>query len=118
MSSRKEAHPTLSRTRARSRTLALAVTRTLTLAPALTRTPGVLVMELLGPSLDELCQRIAPYTYLSGPTVMRVGRGALSPLHQLHVAGYVHNDVKPGNLLLGLGLGLELGSGLGSGKGL
>ena len=64
---------------------------------------GVLVMELLGPSLDELCQRIAPYTYLSGPTVMRVGRGALSPLHQLHLAGYVHNDVKPGNLLLGRG---------------
>ena len=62
---------------------------------------GVLVMELLGPSLDELCQKIAPYTYLSGPTVMRVGRGALSPLHKLHVAGFVHNDVKPGNLLLG-----------------
>ena len=60
-------------------------------------------MELLGPSLAELCQRIAPYTYLSGPTVMRVGRGALSLLHQLHVAGYVHNDVKPGNLLLGRG---------------
>ena len=55
---------------------------------------GVLVMELLGASLDELCQKIAPYTYLSGPTVMRVGRGALGPLHKLHVAGFVHNDVK------------------------
>ena len=62
---------------------------------------GVLVMELLGPSLDELCQKIAPYTYLSGSTVMRVGRGALTPLHELHLAGFVHNDVKPGNLLLG-----------------
>ena len=62
---------------------------------------GVLVMELLGPSLDELCQKIAPYTYLSGSTVMRVGRGALTPLHELHLAGFVHNDVKPGNPLLG-----------------
>ena len=58
---------------------------------------GVLVMELLGPSLDELCQKIAPYTYLSGPTVKRVGRGALTRLQKLHIAGFVHNDVKPGN---------------------
>ena len=67
----------------------------------LTHRPARVLTNLPGPSLDELCQKIAPYTYLSGPTVMRVGRGALSPLHKLHVAGFVHNDVKPGNLLLG-----------------
>ena len=61
---------------------------------------GVLVMELLGPSLDMLCQKMGHYTYLSAPTVMRVGREALSLLQQLHLAGFVHNDVKPGNFLV------------------
>jgi serine/threonine protein kinase len=62
---------------------------------------GVLVMELLGPSLDDLCRQARPYTYLSGPTVLRVGKMALARLHRLHLAGFVHNDVKPANLLLG-----------------
>ena len=41
------------------------------------------------PSLDMLCQKMGHYTYLSAPTVMRVGREALSLLQQLHLAGFV-----------------------------
>ena len=100
---------------------------------------GFLVMELLGPSLDDLCQgkssqnaaatqataeegteeegteeegsekaaegcEAAPVE-LSGQTLLRVGRGVVRLLRELHLAGYVHNDVKPANLLLGKGAG-------------
>ena len=62
---------------------------------------GVLVMGLLGPSLEDLRQSVSEREHLPAPTVLRIGRGALRRLRQLHLAGFVHNDVKPGNILLG-----------------
>lgn len=56
---------------------------------------GVLVMELLGPSIQDLWHRTLMRQHVSASTVLRVGRGALRCLRQLHLAGYVHNDIKP-----------------------
>lgn len=44
-------------------------------------------------------------THLAGPTVLRLGRGILRCLRTLHAAGYVHNDVKPANVLFGAARG-------------
>lgn len=62
---------------------------------------GTLVMELLGPSIEDLWGRTLMHSHISAPSVLRVGRGAVRRLRQLHLAGFVHNDVKPANLLLG-----------------
>ena len=62
---------------------------------------GVLVMDLLGPSLEDVRQSVSAREHLPAQTVLRIGRGALRRLRQLHLEGFVHNDVKPGNILLG-----------------
>ena len=59
-------------------------------------------LQLLGPSLDDLWQSKSRRP-VSGQTLLRVGRGAIRALRQLHLAGFVHNDIKPANLLLGAG---------------
>ena len=61
----------------------------------------VLVMELLGPSLEDLCWATAGGTKFETPLVMRLGREMLGLLQTLHGKGYVHNDLKPSNVLLG-----------------
>jgi len=70
---------------------------------------GYLVMELLGPSLDDLRkgESLSESPCLSGPTFLRVGRGVIGLLRELHLAGFVHNDVKPANVLLGKGAEVE-----------
>lgn len=60
-----------------------------------------LVMERLGASIHDTWERETAGTHLAGPTVLRLGRGALRCLRALHAAGYVHNDVKPANVLFG-----------------
>ena len=60
-----------------------------------------LAMELLGPSLHDVWEEQTASTHFGGPTVMRLGLGVLRCLRELHAAGFVHNDVKPNNVLLG-----------------
>ena len=73
---------------------------------------GFLLVRLLGSSLDDLWKSPSygeggTAQGLSGPTFLRVGRGVVRCLRQLHLAGYVHNDVKPANLLLGPGSAMQ-----------
>jgi len=62
----------------------------------------VLVMELLGPSLEQLWWATSGGTTLSPTCVLLLGVQMLSSLRRLHATGYVHNDVKPSNFCLGL----------------
>ena len=77
------------------------------------RSPGgFLVVSLLGPSLDDLLrtrqsQTQTQLTRLSGPMLLRVARCMLRLIRRLHVAGYVHNDIKPANILLGAGSSMQ-----------
>ena len=64
---------------------------------------GFLIVDVLGVSLQELWQSESRSKCLDGHTFLRLGRGILRPLRQLHLEGFVHNDLKPANLLLGPG---------------
>jgi len=67
----------------------------------------VLVMQLLGEPLlqrcwtdyetDDLCENRV-YTE---PAIMRIGRDMLRCLQRMHAAGFMHNDLKPTNMLFG-----------------
>lgn len=61
---------------------------------------GFLVVNLLGPSIDDLWKSRNKAS-LTGQPLLRVGRDIVRLLQQLHGAGFVHNDVKPANILLG-----------------
>lgn len=60
-----------------------------------------IVMERLGPSIHDLWKQQTQSTCFSGPAVLQYGRSILRCLQSLHEAGFVHNDVKPNNVLLG-----------------
>ena len=61
----------------------------------------VLATDLLGPSLEDLftyCER-----RFSFKTVLMLADQAISRLQAIHAKGYVHRDIKPDNLLMGVG---------------
>eukprot|EP00759_Apiculatamorpha_spiralis_P057130 PhF_6_TR8459/c0_g1_i1/m.13209/K08959/CSNK1D; casein kinase 1, delta len=61
----------------------------------------VLVMELLGPSIEDLflmCNRV-----LSSKCVLSLGIQLLAALEMVHSLGFVHRDLKPSNCVMGMG---------------
>lgn len=61
----------------------------------------VMVLDLLGPSLQDL------FNFVDRPfslkTVLQIGRQVVDILEYLHTANFVHRDLKPANFLVGRG---------------
>lgn len=62
-------------------------------------TCDAMVMEKLGPSLQKTLEHGSLF---SPESAFRVGLQMLERLRQLHFAGYVHQDIKPANILVGV----------------
>ena len=70
------------------------------------RSSDVLVMEMLGKSVEARFlakgdDAVGGKGASARAAVQRIGRDALRCLRRLHEAGFVHNDVKPMNILFG-----------------
>ncbi|VDM62424.1 unnamed protein product [Angiostrongylus costaricensis] len=59
-----------------------------------------IVMTLLGESLDKVISRIGKICSIS--TQVRIGIQVLFAIKQIHDTGFIHRDVKPGNMALGM----------------
>ncbi|KAA6397116.1 MAG: putative protein serine/threonine kinase [Streblomastix strix] len=60
----------------------------------------LVVMQLLGPSILSLVNRKRPYQ-LSTLQLLKFGQQSIQALKELHLAGFVHRDVKPDNFVIG-----------------
>jgi len=58
-------------------------------------------MSVLGPSLAELTRWLGG-TGLDWPSIVAIGSQVLFRLQTLHSLGFLHRDIKPHNLLMGL----------------
>ncbi|WKY09806.1 hypothetical protein Q1695_002287 [Nippostrongylus brasiliensis] len=59
------------------------------------------VMSLLGKELSDIRRRL-PNRKISLPSTLRIAIQVVKALEDLHEAGFVHRDVKPSNLAMGL----------------
>ena len=63
---------------------------------------NVLVMELLGKSLEEL-KNMLPTKKMSIPCVCKLSYQMLQILEHIHSKSFLHRDVKPDNFIMGIG---------------
>ena len=61
----------------------------------------VLVMQLLGPSVEALWWAAKAGAGMEPAPVLRLGIGMLRCLRSLHACGFSHNDIKPANFCMG-----------------
>lgn len=66
---------------------------------------NIMVMDLLGPSLQDLFSFVGHYFSLK--TVLQLGSQILSVLEYVHDKSFIHRDLKPANILVGRGASIS-----------